>query len=263
MQFSEVIGHEAEKTHLRDLVQNNRLSHSLLFLGKEGSGALPMAIAFAQYILCERVQNKNNEPEAPSLFGTVQEDEAPALLRSDSCGVCNTCKKVEKLLHPDLHFSYPALKRSSKHTRVLSTDFIAEWRLFIEQSPYGNITDWLNFLADSPTAEIESAANKQGNITVHECEDILNKLSLKPFENDFKIMIMWMPEYLGKEGNRLLKLIEEPPAGTIFIFVAEDETTILPTILSRTQLVKISLPTDEEIIQALEKKELSTNVPHR
>lgn len=243
MQFNEVIGREKTKSHLRDLVEQNRLSHALLFLGREGSGALPMAIAFAQYVLCERGKS---EQAAPSLFGDA-EPSVQNIIRNDSCGVCPSCTKVKNLVHPDLHFSYPVVKRDSKHDRALSTDYIGEWRAFVKEFPYGNVNDWIDFLKNSPTAKIESSANKQGNITVHECDDILHKLSLRPYEGDYKILILWMPEYLGKEGNRLLKLIEEPPAGTLFIFVAEDENEILSTILSRTQLVKIPLPENEEV----------------
>ncbi len=138
-----------------------------------------------------------------------------------------------------MHFSYPALKKDSRHDRVLSTDYISEWREFIQQSPYSNVTDWINFLKENSKSKIENPVNKQGNISVFECDDISHKISLKSFESNYKILIMWMPEYLGKEGNKLLKLIEEPPANTLFIFVAEDEEAILPTILSRTQLIKI------------------------
>jgi DNA polymerase-3 subunit delta' len=131
------------------------------------------------------------------------------------------------------------LKRDSKHDRVLSTDYIAEWREFIDQTPYNNVVDWINFLKENSRSKIETPANKQGNITVFECDDISHKLSLKSFESSYKILIIWMPEFLGNSGNKLLKLIEEPPDNTIFIFVAEDESAILPTILSRTQLIKI------------------------
>lgn len=247
MQFNEVLGRDSVKAQLREMVQHNRLSHSMLFLGSEGSGALQMAIAFAQYILCERVHPKEAVIAGPSLFGDPEENVPAVLSRIDSCGACPACLKSEKNAHPDLHFSYPVLKRDARHDRVLSTDYINEWRQFLLEFPYGNIADWLDYLKESSSAKIESAANKQGNISVAECEDIIQKLSLKPFESDYKILIMWMPEFLGKEGNRLLKLIEEPSEGTIFIFVAEDDAEILPTILSRTQFIKIPLPTDDEV----------------
>lgn len=250
MRFNEVIADELIKQRLKDLVQNNRLSHALLFLGREGSGSLPLAIAFAQYVLCEKVNPKSKNKRI-SLFGG--EIEAPGNFE-DSCGECSSCIKVNKLIHPDLHFSYPSIKKDSKHDRVLSTDFITEWREFISQFPYNNVADWIDFLKENSKNKIENAANKQGNITVFECDDISHKVSLKSFESDYKILIMWMPEFLGKEGNKLLKLIEEPPPDTLFIFVAEDETAILPTILSRTQLVKIPLISDAAIQNVLTTK---------
>jgi DNA polymerase-3 subunit delta' len=248
MQFNEVIADNHVRDRLKDLVQNNRLSHALLFLGREGSGALPLAIAFAQYILCEKVDPRSKSKET-SLFGEAIEAEVIQL--EDSCGQCSSCLKVKQLVHPDLHFSYPALKRDSKHDRVLSTDYITEWREFISQYPYYNVADWINFLKENSKSKIENPANKQGNITVFECDDISHKVSLKSFESNYKIVIMWMPEFLGKEGNKLLKLIEEPPSDTLFIFVAEDENEILPTILSRTQLVKVPSLPDAAIENAL------------
>jgi DNA polymerase-3 subunit delta' len=127
--------------------------------------------------------------------------------------------------------------------KPISTDYISNWREFVSLHPYGNVYDWLQFIG---------AENKQGNITSEECNDITRKLSLKSFESEYKILIIWMPEYLTKNGNKLLKLIEEPPPQTLFILVAEDEALILPTILSRTQLVKVPLLADSEIEAALE-----------
>ena len=124
----------------------------------------------------------------------------------------------------------------------MSTDYSGEWREFVLQYPYGNAYDWLQFIG---------AENKQGNITAHECNDIIRKLNLKSFESGYKILLMWMPEYLGNEGNKLLKLIEEPPANTLFILVAENESLVLPTILSRCQLVKIPALETADIAQAL------------
>jgi DNA polymerase-3 subunit delta' len=123
-----------------------------------------------------------------------------------------------------------------------STDYIAEWREFTQLYPYGNVYDWLQFIG---------AENKQGNITADECNDIIRQLNLKSFESQYKVLLLWMPEYLGKEGNKLLKLIEEPPANTLFLLVAENEEQILPTILSRCQLVKIPMPENQQIEQAL------------
>ena len=257
MQFKDIIAQQQVKHQLKELVQKNRLSHALLFLGKDGSGALPLAIAFAQYILCEKVNPKTQQDNSISLFGGEEQDSIHIDLE-DSCGVCASCIKANQLIHPDLHFSYPALKRDSKHERVLSTDYITEWREFIQQSPYNNVADWINFLKENSKSKIETPINKQGNITVFECDDISHKLSLKAFESSYKILIMWMPEFLGNSGNKLLKLIEEPPPDTLFIFVAEDENAILPTILSRTQLIKIPSLSNADVENALKK---NYNVP--
>ena len=150
--------------------------------------------------------------------------------------------KLKDMVHPDIHFSYPVISRKSGD-KPISTDFIKEWREFIAKNPYGNVYDWLQFIG---------AENKQGNITAHECSDIIRKMNLKSFESEYKILIMWMPELLGKEGNKLLKLIEEPPPDSLFILVAENDSLILPTILSRTQLIKIPQLTAPDIESALE-----------
>lgn len=231
------------------MVQHNRLSHALLFLGKEGSGALSLAMAFAQYIVCEKVNGKKEAPAGPSLFG---ESPAPVtdqqIAHTDSCGVCAACIKANKLMHPDIHYSYPVITKKPGQTPV-SSDFISEWREFFGLHPYGNVYDWLQFIR---------AENKQGNISAEECNDINRKISLKSFESEYKILIIWMPEYLTKNGNKLLKLIEEPPPNTLFMLVAENEGMILPTILSRTQLVKIPLLHNQDIEAALE---LHSGVP--
>jgi len=212
MLFSAIPGQKEVKEKLVQMVANNRLSHALLFLGKEGSGALQLANALAQYIVCE---NK----------------------KEDACGTCASCKKAAGLVHPDIHFSFPTITRTGIEKPVCN-DFIEDWRTFNAEMPYGNAFDWLQSL---------DAENKQGNITAHECEDIIRKLSLKSFESGYKILIQWMPEYLGTSGNKLLKVIEEPAPNTLFILVAEDESKILPTILSRTQLVKINRLSSSEI----------------
>ncbi|WP_018615129.1 ATP-binding protein [Segetibacter koreensis] len=244
MFFKDVIGQTEVKQHLAEMVQLNRLSHALLFLGKQGSGALPLALAFGQFLVCEKVNGKStSNQQGPSLFGFDEPVEpmntSPTL--TDACGECPACTKAWQMVHPDIHFSYPVISKKSGD-KPKSTDFISDWREFIQQSPYGNVYDWLQFIG---------AENKQGNITAEECNDIIRQLSLKSFESEYKILLMWMPEYLGKEGNKLLKLIEEPPANTLFILVAESEEQILPTILSRTQLVKVPLLENVEVEQAL------------
>ncbi len=247
MQFKDLIGQSAAKQHLVEMVNQNRLSHALLFLGKEGSGALGMAIAFAQYVVCEQVNGRRSDSikqeKTLSLFGesTVVITTNPMIKATESCGACPSCQKAALLIHPDIHFSYPVITKKSG-TPPMSTDYIAEWREFIKEYPYGNVYDWLQFIG---------AENKQGNITAAECSDIIRKLNLKSYEGDYKILVLWMPEYLEKEGNKLLKLIEEPPPDTLFILVAENESLILPTILSRCQLVKIPLLESIDVTTAL------------
>lgn len=240
MQFKDIIGQETLKKELADLMQENRLAHALLFLGKEGSGALSLAMALAQYVVCEKVNSNSSEPAGPSLFGEEPEPvQRPALY--DSCGECAACIKAAQYAHPDIHYSYPVVTRKPGSPPI-STDYITEWREFMKAYPYGNVYDWLQFIG---------AENKQGNITAHECNEIIRKLNLKSFESTYKVLVMWLPEYLGHEGNKLLKLIEEPPANTLFILVAENESLILQTILSRCQLVKVPLLESPDIETAL------------
>jgi DNA polymerase III subunit delta' len=242
MSFKSVIGQKETKQHLVELVQHNRLSHALLFLGPEGSGGLSLALAFAQYIVCEKASPRTASKEKDqSLFIDDHQLSNNEQRLTDACGTCPSCIKAQQFIHPDIHFSYPVIPRKSGD-KPLSTDYISEWREFISKYPYGNAYDWLQFIG---------AENKQGNITAHECNDIIRKLSLKSFESGYKILLMWMPEYLGNEGNKLLKLIEEPPADTLFILVAENESLILPTILSRTQLIKIPFLETPDIEAAL------------
>lgn len=246
MLFKNVIGQEEAKQQLVEMVQHNRLSHALLFLGKEGSGALPLAMAFAQYV--SLLPNKTASES--SLFGEPVETKLPSTPAEADLWMQKqpSFAKAEQLIHPDIHYSYPVVTKKSGSPPI-STDYISEWREFIQQLPYGNIYDWLQFIG---------AENKQGNITAHECNDIIRKLNLKSFESGYKILIMWMPEYLGKEGNKLLKLIEEPPADTLFILVAENEGEILSTILSRCQLVKIPSIDPNDIAEVLLSKNSCT-----
>ncbi len=238
MQFKDVIGQIPVKQHLAEMVEQNRLSHALLFLGKEGSGALPLAMAFAQYV----VSLPQAAPVVEDLFGGMTALEpAPSFIHPDQIAAQPAFQRAAQLIHPDLHFSFPVIPRKSGD-KPTSNDYISEWREFISLYPYGNVYDWLQFIG---------AENKQGNITADECNDIIRQLNLKSFESEYKVLLLWMPEYLGKEGNKLLKLIEEPPPNTLFILVAENEEMILPTILSRCQLIKIPMPEDIEIEQAL------------
>jgi DNA polymerase-3 subunit delta' len=245
MLFKDIVGRGEIKQKLIDMVAHNRVSHALLFLGKEGSGALPLALAFANYVSL----NPNAAPPSDGgLFSATPEanfkipttpDEADSFMQQHS-----SFGKASQMMHPDIHYTYPVITQKAGD-KPLSTDFIAQWRSFIAEQPYGNVYDWLQHI---------KAENKQGNITAHECAEIARKLSLKSFESQYKILVVWAPEALGKEGNKLLKLLEEPPEDTLFILVAENEELILSTILSRTQLIKIPLAEDEEIIQHLRTK---------
>lgn len=213
MQFKDIIGQQAVKSKLIQGVKEGRIPHAQMFLGAEGSGNLALTLAYAQYIACV------------------------AKTDTDSCGTCPNCLKYSKLIHPDLHFTFPTVG-----SKEISDNFIAQWRETFLAKPYLNVFEWLMSLG---------AENKQGNITVDECRNIIKKLSLKSFEGDFKVLIMWMPEYLGKEGNTLLKLIEEPPQKTLFLLAANNDEHILGTIKSRTQLVKIPQLQQPEIQDAL------------
>lgn len=239
MLFKDVIGQDKVKERLRNIVKDNRLSHALLFHGKEGSGALPLALAFSQYLVCEKLRPVLS-PQFSSGGLFVEEIPAELVLPEDACGICPACVKAEALMHPDIHYTFPTIKRDSNDPPPISADWIKEWRSFVKAMPYGNLSDWLQSI---------KAENKQGNITSRECSEILNTLSLKSHESEYKIQIIWMAEFLEKEGNRLLKLIEEPPVKTLFILIAENLEKILPTIQSRTVLINIPLQ-DEEVIAA-------------
>lgn len=196
---------------------NNSFPHALLITGAEGTGGLPLALALTQYIFCE---NKSE---------------------FDSCGKCAGCSKTGRLEHADLHLSFPSISHKSGQ-KPMSKMHMQEFREFVKQTPYGTTYDWLQFI---------DAENKQGNITADECREIIETLYLKSYEGGKKVLVMWRPEYLGKEGNILLKLIEEPPAETIMIFVAENREDILATIKSRTQEVRLVPISTGEIKDAL------------
>lgn len=220
MLFKDVIGREELKEHLRHTVQTKRISHAQMFLGKEGSGGIPMALAYARYILCE---NKTDD---------------------DSCGSCRNCLRMDKLEHPDVHFSYPVQLVSKKVD--CSDDVIESWREMVLENPYFSADDWY---------DKQLGNNKQGTIGTKEAESIVKKLSLKSFEGGYKILIMWLPELMNiSASNKLLKIIEEPPANTLFLLVSENADRIISTILSRTQLVKVIPPKEDEIAQYLSTK---------
>ncbi len=206
MNFSQIPGQKAVIDRLRSSVAENRVSHALLFYGPEGSGKFAIALAFARYISCEK-----RTPE-------------------DACGVCPSCVKYDKLIHPDLHFVFPVIKKKSG-TESVSDTFIAQWRAMVLRSPWFSLSTW---------TEAMEVANEQALIPVAEASEIIRKLSLKSFESDFKIMIIWLPEKMNAEtANKLLKMIEEPPARTLFILVSEEDDKLLPTITSRCQHIRI------------------------
>ena len=211
MQFKEIIGQKKIKQQLVQTVKENRMSHAQLFLSPTGSGALALAIAYAQYVNClDRSED-------------------------DSCGVCSSCRKYERYIHPDLHFSYPFFPKGKDD---VAQNYIEEWRNMLLHDPYFDMDIWRSKL---------DAGNKQPNLPISECHDIIKKLSYKAFEGGTKVLIMWLPEYLDKAGNALLKLIEEPPENTLYILVSQNQEQILTTILSRTQILKIPKLSGEEV----------------
>ncbi|MDK2978716.1 MAG: polymerase subunit delta [Bacteroidales bacterium] len=219
MQFKEVVGHPKIKEQLIYTVEENRISHAQLFLGPEGSGNLALAIAYAQYIACTNKQG------------------------NDSCGVCPSCQKFKKLIHPDLHFVFPVNTSKTIKKNPVSDDYITQWRTALIENPYINQDKWYEII------EIE---NKQGVISKNESYEILRKLNLKTFESEYKFMIIWLPEKMNTyAANKLLKFIEEPPEKTLFFLVSENSEQIIPTILSRTQLIKIPKIDNDSLYSAL------------
>ena len=213
MNFAQIPGQKAVIDRLRNSVAENRVSHALLFYGPEGSGKFAIALAFARYISCE---NRTAE---------------------DACGKCPSCSKYDKLIHPDLHFVFPVIKKKS-NTEPVSDHFISQWRQMVLRSPWFSLATW---------TEAMEVANEQALIPVAESAEIIRKLSLKSFESDFKIMIIWLPEKMNAEtANKILKIIEEPPARTLFILVSEEDDKLLPTITSRCQHIRIpSIPSED------------------
>ncbi|MGM0532697.1 MAG: ATP-binding protein [Bacteroidota bacterium] len=201
------------------MVQEERISHAQLFSGIPGSGPLPLALAFAQYVNCQN-------PGA-----------------ADACGVCSECKKMSRLVHPDLHFVFPVVKR--KNRKAISEVYMDEWRQFLSQKSYFTEQEWFGFL------DTEKA---QGMIYTDESPEIIKKLSFKNYEGKYKIMIVWRPEKMhNSAANRLLKILEEPPPMTLFLLVSESPASILPTILSRTQQLKVPGIDDESMVGGLKK----------
>tara|TARA_R110002073_G_scaffold279026_1_gene443186 strand:+ start:476146 stop:477303 length:1158 start_codon:yes stop_codon:yes gene_type:complete len=228
MLFKEIIGQKKAKEQLIKSVDNKRIPHAQLFVSPKGSGALPLAIAYAQYILCQNTAGEN-------------------ITGIEACNL-----KFNKLSHPDMHFAFPVAANASVKKHPVSDLFLAEWRDFIQNNPYGDVSDWYQQLG------IE---NKQGQIGVDEAELIVKKLALKAYEGSFKILLIWMAEKMNiAASNKLLKLIEEPPEKTVLLLITENEDQIINTILSRCQVVKLFPLSENEIKQALiEREHLTEN----
>ncbi|WP_242203317.1 DNA polymerase III subunit [Aestuariivivens insulae] len=219
MLFSDVLGQDHIKKHLTQSVDNQRIPHAQLFVGNEGSGTLPMAIAYAQYLLCKNINGENNTG-------------------NEACNI-----KFKTFSHPDLHFAFPVVTSDKAKSHPVSANYLEEWRQLLNDQPYGNLFDWYKLLG---------VDNKQGQIGVDEAQDIVKSLSLKSYEGGYKVMIIWMAEKMNLAcANKLLKLIEEPPNKTIFILIAEDEEQIINTIRSRCQILHFPPLAENVITQAL------------
>lgn len=219
MLFSEIVGQEHIKSHLTTSADFGRTPHAQLFVGPEGSGTLPMAIAYAQYLLCKNTNGDNDNG-------------------IESCNL-----KFKNVSHPDLHFVFPVATTDKIKKHPISRNFMAEWRQLIDKQPYGNLFDWYRILGID---------NKQGQIGVDEASDIVKSLSLKSYEGGYKVMLIWMAEKMNTAAaNKLLKLIEEPPNKTVFILITEDEERIINTIKSRCQVLHFAPLSEDAIKKAL------------
>jgi len=227
MKFANVIGLDSVKSRLIKTVRDSRVSHAQLFIGPQGTGKLPMALAYAQYINCT---NKHD---------------------NDSCGECPSCVKYEKLIHPDLHFIYPTAKTKSAE-KPTSKDFISQWRELInENNGYINLPSWYEKIG------IE---RKQAIINARDCNDIIKTLSYKSYEADYKVMIIWMVEKLfHAAAPKILKILEEPPDKTLFILISDKQDQIINTILSRTQIVKFPFIGTDDLMEVLLKEGYEQN----
>ena len=227
MLFKEIIGNNSVKKQLIEAVRNNRISHAQLFSGKSGSAKLALALAYAQFLNCE---NRT---------------------AVDSCGICSSCLKFNNLSHPDLHLVIPVLK-TKEVQKPVSDHFIGKWRDFITNNYYGSLNGWIDSFGT------ENKTGQQGTIYKDEANNIHKKLSLKNYEAEYRVVLIWMPERMNLEvSNKLLKLFEEPPKGTIFLLITENTNQLLPTIISRLQAIKIADFTSEDIVNHFGEQALS------
>ncbi|CAM3341294.1 ATP-binding protein [Aequorivita lipolytica] len=221
MDFSEVIGQQHIKSHLSKTIENGRIPHAQLFSGVNGSGLLPMAIAFASELLCSKYEKESAE--------------------------YISCKnRVSKLAHPDLHFVYPVNTSEIASKNAISDNYAEGWRKFVLNNPYASLFEWLQSIG------IEK---KQGNISKYEAENISKKLSLKAFEGGYKVMIIWMADNMNTEcANKILKLVEEPSDKTVLLLLTEKEEQIITTIQSRCQKLTFPLLSEADISESLKKR---------
>lgn len=222
MQFQDIVGQEEVKLRLIKSIADGRVAHTQLFLGAEGVGSLATAIAYGQYINCK------------------------SRIGSDSCGVCPSCVKYSKFSHPDLHFYFPNTTTDSMKDKARSELLLTEWRAYLQDSSaYATQNGWYSFLG---------VGNKQGMINVRDAADIVSKMSMKPYEAEYKVVIIWLAEKLNADAsNKLLKTLEEPPSNTLILLIAERYELIIPTVRSRAQFVKFNKIPDEDIQTALTK----------
>jgi DNA polymerase-3 subunit delta' len=214
MQFRDVIGQGEIKQRLRQAVEDDRIPHALLLVGPLGNGKLTLALAFAQYINCSDRKN------------------------GDSCGTCSSCRKYSKLIHPDLHFTFPVI-RTSTIDKPTSVDYISKWRQYFTENPYPKYEKWIQLISDE---------NKQGVIFVEEARDLIHKLNQKSYEAEYKVSIIWLPETMHLHcANKILKILEEPPFKTLFILVSEAEEKLLSTIRSRCQVIRVPKIEDKNL----------------
>ena len=219
MQFNQIIGQNYLKNHLTKSAHLNRIPHAQLFVGSEGSGVLATAIAYAQFILCNNTNLENTDGNA-------------------SCNL-----KFNTISHPDLHFIYPTVTSQEVKTKPKSLDFLADWRKFLIENPYGSLFDWY---------EVLDVKNKQGEIRVEDAQEILKSLSLKAYEGGYKVMIIWMADKMNnRASNKLLKFLEEPTDKTVFILISENEEDIIQTIRSRCQVLHFPALSEIDIKNAL------------